>query len=203
MGTCWSLGRERSWLRATPDLLKTEPSIWRVHHLCQPCQYSFDPYSLSLPLSVSCRSCVMGAALLGSRSRGRRSGQAACRCSLHLHCSSSPFCFPNLSIGSASCRNFSPSGWQPLQVPAWGGLAALKKAERQKDTGPLSHSPLTVHVDIGSPFTPLSRAKYTGAIIQERTSQLWPTARFFFCCPNYCVASYAEILKSASSAFRA
>lgn len=47
----------------------------------------------------------------------------------------SPFCFLNLSRGCASCRNFSPSGWQPQQVPAWGSLAAMEKAERQKDTG--------------------------------------------------------------------
>lgn len=57
------------------------------------------------------------------------------RCSLQFTAAPSPFCFLNLSRGCASCRNFSPSGWQPLQVPAWGGLAAMEKAERQKDTG--------------------------------------------------------------------
>lgn len=57
------------------------------------------------------------------------------RCSLQFTAAPSPFCFLNLSRGCASCRNFSPSGWQPLQVPAWGGLAAIEKAERQKDMG--------------------------------------------------------------------
>lgn len=57
------------------------------------------------------------------------------RCRLQFTAAPSPFCFLNLSRGCASCRNFSPSGWQPLQVPAWGGLAAMEKAERQKDTG--------------------------------------------------------------------
>lgn len=43
------------------------------------------------------------------------------RCCLQFTAAPSPFCFLNLSRGCASCRNFSPSGWQPLQVPAWWG----------------------------------------------------------------------------------
>lgn len=46
-----------------------------------------------------------------------------------------PFYFPNLSIGSANCRNFSPSGWQLPQVAAWGGLTAVGRAEKQRDSG--------------------------------------------------------------------
>lgn len=66
----------------------------------------------------------------------------------------SPFCFFNLSIGCASCRNFSPSGWQPQQVPAWGGLAAMEKAERQKDTGSSCLLLLLLCMEMLTPFPP-------------------------------------------------
>lgn len=106
-----------------------------------------------------------------------------------------PFVSPSLSIGSASCRNFSPSGWQPQQVPAWGGLAAMK-AERREDRGLLPASLLTMHGDVDAPYTPFPElthrcyysGKYWTALANSKLSSL---------CPNYCVAL---VLKSPSLA---
>lgn len=42
------------------------------------------------------------------------------RCCFQFLCNSSPFYFPNLSEGSANCRIFSLSSWQPRQGAAWG-----------------------------------------------------------------------------------
>lgn len=64
------------------------------------------------------------------------------RCRLQLTAAPSSFPSPDFSKGSSSTRNFSPSGWQPQQVPAWGGPAAMKEAERQKDMGSSSWLPL-------------------------------------------------------------
>lgn len=50
-----------------------------------------------------------------------------------------------------------------------------------------------------SPLRPFPELIHTGAI-QERTEQPWPGARFLLFCPNYCVASCAEI---SFSGFRA
>lgn len=52
-----------------------------------------------------------------------------------------PLYFPNLSPDSAKCRNFSPSGWQPLLVAAWGGLVAVRGAERRRGSGLASGFP--------------------------------------------------------------
>lgn len=77
------------------------------------------------------------------------------RCCFQFLCNSSPFCFPNLSIGSAKCRNFSPSGWQPPQVAAWGALTAMRRAERQGDSGSCFQLPSSLHTELLPPFLPL------------------------------------------------
>lgn len=75
----------------------------------------------------------------------------------------------------------------------------MEKAERQKDTG---SSSLTVHGDADPPpFTSLPRTNTRVLLFRKKkTEQLWPTARFLLFCPNYCVASCAEI---GFSGFRA
>lgn len=110
----------------------------------------------------------------------------------------SPFCFPSLSIGSASCRNFSPSGWQPQQVPAWGGLAAMK-AERREDRGLLPASLLTVHGDVDAPYTPLPRTN-TQVLLFRKILDSSGQQQAFFSLPQLLCGSCAEI---AFTGFRA
>lgn len=76
----------------------------------------------------------------------------------------------------------------------------MEKAERQKDTGLLPLY-LTVHGDADPPpLTSLPRTNTRVLLVRKKTEQLWPTARFLLFCPNYCVASCAEI---GFSGFRA
>lgn len=91
---------------------------------------------------------------LGARPSGAQrwregsSSAASDRCCFQFLCSSLSFYFPNLSPGSAKCRNFSPSGWQPLLVAAGGGgggLVAVKGAERQRGSGLVSRFPSSLH----------------------------------------------------------
>lgn len=155
MSTCWSLGRA-AWLQSTPE--PQNACLWRVHSLRWPHLCGFNS-SLSgnhlFPLSVSSQSCGMGA-VLGRQSReelwGSQPWQVPVCSSLQLP---PPFCFLSLSRGCASCRNFSPSGWQPQQIPAWGGLAAMERAERQDDMGVFLPVYLAVHGDADPPLPPL------------------------------------------------
>lgn len=104
-----------------------------------------------------------------------------------------PFYFPNLSIGSTSCRNLSPSGWQPPQVPAlvcvWGCLAAVKRAEGWRDSGSSLTAHGNVHFSTPSHFPELIHRCY---YLRKNWSALANSKVFLFC-PNYCVASHAEI----------
>lgn len=141
MSTCWSLGRA-AWLPSTPEL----PNAGLAFGGFMACagRWGGGPLRCSFNCSRSGNRLfpLLSAAshvaweLCWGGSVERSCGAASLgRCSLQFTAAPSPFCFLNLSRGCASCRNFSPSGWQPLQVPAWGGLAAIEKAERQKDTG--------------------------------------------------------------------
>lgn len=73
----------------------------------------------------------------------------------------------------------------------------MEKAERQKDTGLLPLC-LTVHAMLTP--TSLPRTNTRVLLVRKKTEQLWPAARFLLFCPNYCVASCAEI---GFSGFRA
>lgn len=57
---------------------------------------------------------------LGPRGSERRKQLGSFdRCCFQFLCISPSFYFSNLSLDSANCRNFSPSGWQPLPGGAW------------------------------------------------------------------------------------
>lgn len=123
-GTCWSLGRAVLALcYSRPYPIGGGPSR-RAQSQCQACQCCSDPYSLSynslLPLYCHHRTTwPWEPSFWGTRGSERRKGVGSFdRCCFQFLCNSSPFYFPNLSIGSASCRNFSPSGWRLPQVAA-------------------------------------------------------------------------------------
>lgn len=107
MSTCWSLGRA-AWLHLLQSS-RTQACDWRAHSL--PCNRLFPCLSPASRVAWE-----LGG---GVQSRGAV-GHQPWQVPLQFTAVPSPFCFFNLSIGCASCRNFSPSGWQPQQVPAWG-----------------------------------------------------------------------------------
>lgn len=65
-----------------------------------------------------------------------------------------PFYFPSLGIDSASCRNFSPSGWQPPQVAAWGAWQPRGKLKAE-GLWVLSSAPFSLHTVMFPPSLPL------------------------------------------------
>lgn len=124
MSTCWSLGRApppnagvsfeglTACARPARTALTFIPSLVTVY------------FPFLSPASHVAWELCWGAGV-------ERSGAASLgRCNFQFTAAPSPSCFLSLSIGSASCGSFSPSGWQPQQAPAWGGLAAVKKSER-------------------------------------------------------------------------
>lgn len=197
VGTCWSLGRAVLALCCYRPHHRWGPSR-KAQGLCQACQCCSDPYSLScnslLPLCYhQPTTWPWELPFWGIRGSERRKGVGSFdRCCFQFLGNSSPFYFPNFSIGSANCRNFSPSGWQPRQVAAWGGLATMR-AETQRDSGSCFQLPSSLHMVMIPPsLTPFPKANTQVLLFRKKTGQLWPAMRFLLFCPNYCISSYAE-----------
>lgn len=138
--------------------------------------------------------CPWGLPFWGTRGSERRKGVVSFdRCCFQFLCNLPPSYFPILSTGSANCRNFSPSGWQPLQVAAWGGLVAGRRVERQRDSEACFQLPSSLHTVMFPPsFLLFPRANTQVLLFRKKTSQLWPAVRFLLLYPNYCVAFSAE-----------
>lgn len=127
-------------------------------------------------------------------------GQPALAGACAVHCSSLPPLFPRFkhrlcqlqegtSVPQAGSRSrYLPGGaWQP-----WRRLKG-----RRTRVFCLSAS---LCMAMLTPLTSLPRTNTRVLLVRKKTEQLWPAARFLLFCPNYCVASCAEI---GFSGFRA
>lgn len=202
MSTCWSLGRA-AWLPSTPELPDAGLAFGGFTACAGGWGWGLSSAALTAAALVtlyfpflSAASHVAWALCWGGRVKRSCGAVSLGRGLCQLTASPSPFCFLNLSRGCASCRNFCPSGWQPLQVPAWGGLAAMEKAERQKDTG---SSCLTVHGDADpTPFTSLPRTNTRVLLFRKKKlSSSGQQQGFFSSAPTIV---WPLVLKSASLA---
>lgn len=134
----------------------------------------------------------------GGRVQGSCGAVSLGRGCCQLTASPSPFCFLNLSTGCASCRNFSPSGWQPLQVPAWGwgGWQPWRRLKGRRTLGllasrcmvMLTHPPLP-------PFPELIHGCYYSG--KKKLSSSGQQQGFFSSAPTIV---WPLVLKSASLA---
>lgn len=111
---------KQSWLCATLDLPKAGVPFGGLRAYASPSQYSSALIvTLCCHLSVSSQSCDIEIAFGDPETGGKEWGTALTGAVFSSATAPPPF-VSCLNIGSASCRNFSPSGWQLPQVPAWG-----------------------------------------------------------------------------------